>query len=201
MPLSPLAKTFSRWRFHAPEAEQKHPWLKHLLDAYAFLDAALAGELARKNAIPACRAGCAACCKQPVPLTSVEAMGLRIFAREAAPDAASPAVGKSPEPWHCPFLLDETCSVYPLRPFACRRYMVFNLPCAPGEEPLAARPEDVFQPSRKALTHALRMLLPVYEFLGLSKGEGVSDKEFLNAHTLLIQEVYSATPWQLDTEA
>jgi Fe-S-cluster containining protein len=44
----------------------------------------------------------------------------------------------------CPFLLDGKCSVYPLRPLACRIFYVFQIPCGIGEDPIISRPIDVY---------------------------------------------------------
>lgn len=107
-----------------------------------------------------CRAGCGACCRQLVPITSTEAMivrewvesrpleemeairkrfvrvmeGLekagmldRLRNRATIPDPeATRALGldyfRAGQP--CPFLVEESCSIYPVRPMKCREYLV-----------------------------------------------------------------------------
>lgn len=168
------------------------PWLPVLLDAYAFLDQALESELRRLGRKPVCGAGCYACCLQPIPATPVEILGLRVALASVpageAPAAKGNAAGTSSPYWHCPFLANGSCSVYAVRPFACRRFLVFSRPCARGEDPTAERPEDVHQPSENALLHALRLTLPAYRLLGERVGDD-EGRPFFNRRTLLLQNI------------
>lgn len=106
----------------------------------------------------ACRKGCATCCTRSVTMTSLEGDGIIAFLTEtdrrselAAP-AFQPAAtrmrqcttnafvaahltGESveeAESWDlrpCPFLTNESCSIYPARPFGCRLFASQD-PCA-----------------------------------------------------------------------
>ena len=62
----------------------------------------------------------------------------------------------------CPFLHEGRCAVYPVRPMACRRYIVYGVPCAQGEDPTCTRPHQVLQPGQDFLQAALRHTLPWY---------------------------------------
>ena len=50
-----------------------------------------------------------------------------------------------------------------VRPLACRRYLVLDRPCAPGEMCTESRPADMLIPARKALHAALAMTFPWYD--------------------------------------
>ena len=106
----------------------------------------------------ACRKGCATCCTRSVTMTSLEGDGIMAFLAEtgrrselAAP-AFQPATNRTAqcttnafvaahlrgesveeaESWDlrpCPFLKEENCSIYPVRPFGCRLFASQD-PCA-----------------------------------------------------------------------
>ncbi len=107
----------------------------------------------------ACRKGCATCCTRSVTMTSLEGDRIMAFLAEAdrrselAAPAFQPAttrikqcttnafvsahlrgeaVDEEAENWDlrpCPFLKDESCSIYPARPFGCRLFASLD-PCA-----------------------------------------------------------------------
>jgi len=106
----------------------------------------------------ACRKGCATCCTRSVTMTSLEGDEILAFLAEAdrlseldAP-AFQPATNRmaqattnafvaahlrgesveEAESWDlrpCPFLKEESCSIYPARPFGCRLFASLD-PCA-----------------------------------------------------------------------
>jgi Fe-S-cluster containining protein len=106
----------------------------------------------------ACRKGCATCCTRSVTMTSLEGDGIMAFLAEtgrrselAAPEF-QPAANRrvqcttnafvaahlrgefveEAESWDlrpCPFLKEESCSIYPARPFGCRLFASQD-PCA-----------------------------------------------------------------------
>ncbi|QYE33986.1 YkgJ family cysteine cluster protein [Polymorphobacter sp. PAMC 29334] len=121
-----------------------------------------------------CRAGCGACCRQPVPLAPAEARSLaalvaampvpeqanvrnRFAAGQAAFAAANVPVrgdrifGADLAEMRvrvaaymaayvaCPFLVDESCSIHPDRPTACREYLVTS----PAENCRLPTPETI----------------------------------------------------------
>ncbi|RYE42898.1 MAG: YkgJ family cysteine cluster protein [Hyphomicrobiales bacterium] len=94
------------------------------------------------EAVGACRTGCAHCCHIPVALSRKEAELLarasgrrmtepRTPVRPALPSdpapikAATARLQQWPTGTPCPFLADQTCSVYAARPLVCR--MLINL--------------------------------------------------------------------------
>lgn len=177
-----------------PELEKKHPWFSHLLNAYIFLDASLRRELTPLDRQPACAAGCAACCNQPIPLSLAESMGIQLFLREVDPIFSAAEKPEESPPWRCPFLVSGICAVYPVRPFACRRFLVFSHPCTAGEDPLATRPEDVHKPSAASLLRAQQLTLPVYKGLGYGVEENAGT-EFFKKYSTLVQNIPWAKPF------
>ncbi len=121
-----------------------------------------------------CRAGCAACCRQLIPLSIFEAQSLAAWIRTLPSDQQQALEARfhaalltlrdrgllsrlDPALWNedtarteqlvfdylaaevaCPFLVNESCSIYPIRPLICREYLVTSPPerCAapvPGQ--------------------------------------------------------------------
>ncbi len=98
----------------------------------------------QQNQPIACVKGCSWCCFQPVYLTTQEALLLyeyilQSFDAQQIRDIKSKAEKKLKKTKNlseekkqhiihaCPFLLDDVCSVYPVRPMACRIYLSKNV--------------------------------------------------------------------------
>jgi hypothetical protein len=64
-----------------------------------------------------CAKGCASCCRQLIPISPVDTEAFRFY---------SLAYFRTGVP--CPFLEDESCSIYPDRPLVCREYVVTSPP-------------------------------------------------------------------------
>ena len=154
------------------EACSRLPWLGALLEAYAILDAGIARAVAADPRQRACRVGCHACCLQPIPVSTLEVQGLRWFALTHLSGRPARLAGAAllPQPdgpgVACPFLVDGACSVYALRPMACREYVVFGRPCQPGERPEESRPGDILTLPKAAQRRAFATLLPHYGVAG-----------------------------------
>lgn len=116
----------------ASSAPQRVTWLHRAASAWA----------QPLQQLSACRSGCSHCCHTPVTISGIEAdligqhagvtpakpmqaVSLQTFKdlQEAA-DALA-AISAKVEPSPCPFLSDGNCSVYDVRPMACR--LLLNL--------------------------------------------------------------------------
>ncbi len=177
-----------------PEIQKKEPILWEVLKAAVFLDKYLAGALARETRPLACHAGCGACCHQPIPLTLAELLAIKSFLRFAgmrqalAPSAEEEGEDTGRTPSTCMFLREENCSVYPVRPFSCRRYLVFNRPCVMGEDAASSRPQDMLISSQKILFDALCLTLPVYRLLERPTPKVVT-REFFTRNTFIMHDL------------
>lgn len=168
-----------------PEDARGRPWLVPLLRGYLLLEKSLAADLARDGRPPACARGCDECCHQPIPVTPPEILGMALYLkRRGRPEPKGRALADG-----CVFLENGACLVYPLRPIACRRYMIFGRRCAPGEHPAISRPADVLWPSTHALLHVLRETAVYYEHLGLLPKQAKPNMDFFQGRTLLLHEV------------
>jgi Fe-S-cluster containining protein len=133
------------------------------------------GEASRAGASISCRAGCGACCRQPVPIAGCEAEALRRLVAEMPEVRRMEIEARFAEACErlrthgvldrmldmpnlsdcderqalgleyfglgiaCPFLEDESCSIHPERPLACREYLVTS----PAEYCADPEPERV----------------------------------------------------------
>jgi Fe-S-cluster containining protein len=137
------------------------PVLQSLDDS---LIAGVAAQLTKAGLSVSCKLGCAACCRQMVPLCIFEAEALTTWIR-SLPEARQRELDRRfddvlrkfaaaglidrmvNEDWlaetesarqlaseylhqriACPFLENESCSIYPIRPLACREYVVTSPP-------------------------------------------------------------------------
>lgn len=150
---------------------ERMPGMGLLLDAFAAVDCDMAQAVVLRGEQPACGPNCFQCCIQPIPATPLEILALRIFVEhELSPEnraAQTKAIAafcgeKTTIAAACPFLHEQCCAVYPVRPLACRRYIVFDHPCQTGEDATQTRPAHVLQPGQESLQAALRHTLPWY---------------------------------------
>jgi Fe-S-cluster containining protein len=159
------------FRLSFPEDELKRPWLPMLLDAYATIDegvaVSLAGEEKKRNIKLACRKGCAICCSlKDIPVYPLELVGIYWFATEKTEGAVRETIKKQltghgkDDP--CPFLIDLSCSIHPVRPISCRQFNVMGSPCAEGEDPYYTRRGDVLTPIQEFTNTAFYLMLPFY---------------------------------------
>ena len=159
-------------RLHFPDDEKRLPWLPMLLDAYAIADTGITvalrdAEKKQKKKL-ACGKGCGNCCEhqKDLPLYPHELVGIYWYVSEKLP-AATRDVLKNSLTVHtaespCPFLINGSCSIHPLRPIGCRQFNVFTSPCAPGEDPYYTRRDDVLVPIADYTDRAFAAVLPFY---------------------------------------
>jgi Fe-S-cluster containining protein len=160
-------------RLHFPEEEKRLLWLPMLLDAYAIADTGIAvalreAEKKQKKKL-ACGKGCGNCCEhqKDLPLYPHELVGIYWYVSKKLP-ATTRDVLKSRLAAHtadspCPFLIDGSCSIHPLRPIGCRQFNVFTTPCAQGEDPYYSRRDDVLVPIAEYTDRAFAAVLSFYD--------------------------------------
>lgn len=148
-----------------------HPWLSMILDAYYIVDKGIAEAVKmelRKGRKLACSKGCLSCCKthETIPVYPLELVGLSWYVTEkiSGPEReiTKTQLKNYKENNPCPFLVNEACSVYLMRPISCRQFNVFGTPCAEGEDPYYTRREDVLSPIKKYVDRAFFIMLPFY---------------------------------------
>ena len=160
-------------RLHFPDDEKRLPWLSMLLDAHAIADTGVAvairDEEKRRKAGLACAKGCGNCCEhqKDLPLYPHEVVGIYWYVSEKM---VSPGRGilKGRLTAHaagspCPFLIDNSCSIHPVRPIGCRQFNVFTASCAPGEDPYYTRRDDVLVPITEYTDRAFAAVLSFYD--------------------------------------
>lgn len=164
-------ETASR-RLRFPDEERSLPWLSMLLDAYAIIDegveVAVKAEEEDLNITLACREGCDHCCRthRDIPFYPLEVIGISWFVTEKVTGPARSTLKEQlsghREGDPCPFLINKSCSIHPLRPVACRQFNVFYEPCDENEDPYYTRRDDVLTPIREYTNRAFSAMLPFY---------------------------------------
>ena len=193
-------------RYHNRRFERALPGMGLLLDAFAVVDCGVAQAIAHRGQTPACGPDCYQCCIQPIPSTPLEILGLRIFMQQELAPEIQPEVRQGliagfatfrgdGHAWGaaCPFLHEGRCAVYPVRPMACRRFIVYAAPCAKSEDPTTTRPQQVLQPGQDFLQAALRHTLPWYSqrYPLPAKPTAAQVQAFFRSVTTILQ----AVPW------
>lgn len=173
-------------RLHYPQDEKRIAWLSLLLDAYAIADTGVAvairdEEKKRKRKL-ACGKGCGNCCahQKDLPLYPHELVGIYWYviektvppARDILKDRLANHVFGSA----CPFLIDDSCSIHPVRPVGCRQFNVFTTPCRPGEDPYYTRRDDVLVPLTDYTDRSFEAVLGFYPDLRHAEPERAMTK-------------------------
>ncbi len=164
------------------------------MDEGVFKDIEKAEKIGKKLA---CRQGCSNCCEthRDIPVYPLEIVGIYWYVIEKIKEPLRSQIKsslikhKKAEP--CPFLINKACSIYPMRPLACRQFNVFGKPCAEGEDTFYTRPVDVLKPSEHYLGRALYETTPFY---------GIFDEEekieFINSGKLnSLVKILQHFPW------
>ncbi|MBL7119717.1 MAG: YkgJ family cysteine cluster protein [Dehalococcoidia bacterium] len=175
-PSKQLAKQLrSSQRVQYPDDEARHPWLSILLDGYHVIDVGISIELKQEEekhrTSVTCRKGCSNCCLRPtVPIGPLEELGISWFATEKLQGDVREAIRKQllihGETLQCPFLLNSLCSIYLVRPVACRMFFVFGKQCELGEHLEQTRPSDIWTHSRDLARRVAMIVLPFYGITG-----------------------------------
>lgn len=151
----------------------------------------------KKGRILACKRGCSHCCEthRDIPIYPIEIVGIYWFVSEKVNKSIRDKIRKSLTKHNsgdpCPFLIDFVCSIYPLRPLACRQFNVFGNACKMGEDAYYTRKNDVLEPSDNYLGKALYETTPFYGVF--SEEERV---DFINSGKLnSLVRVLQNYPW------
>lgn len=154
-----------------PEDEAAHPWLSMLLDAYSIVDQGVEEairEEEKKGRKLACRRGCSACCRThiTIPVYPLELVGMTWYATEKVLPPIREKLKEQLKNFKdsdaCAFLVADECSIYPLRPMACRQFNVLDKVCEEGEDPYYTRRQDVMTPGEGYTNKAFNAMLPFY---------------------------------------
>ena len=130
----------------------------------------------------ACGKGCGTCCvdQKDLPIYPHEIVGIYWYASEkiVGPNRSllrSRLTGDRTVSG-CPFLIDSSCVIHPLRPVGCRQFNVFTAPCASGEDPYYTRRQDVLQPDQAYLDRAFAAVIAFYNLKRESDASGAVKK-------------------------
>ncbi len=177
------------------------PWLNMLLDAYAIIDkgvrVAIEKEEKKKLEL-SCKKGCSNCCKthKDIPVYPLELSGIYWFAIEKFQNQSRQILKKqlrSHKNPNCPFLIDESCSIYQVRPIACRQFNVFRRQCEVGEDPYHTRKGDVLIPIKDYTQKAFYTMLPFYGIINEKDRIHALKNNLIHAHA---QNLHSIN-WKL----
>ena len=158
-------------RLSFADDESKFPWLSKLLEAYAVIDEGVSAAISREQKQGrelACAKGCSSCCSthQDIPVYPLELMGMSWYVIEKLDSPLREQLKQQlqnlDELDSCPFLLEGSCSIHPMRPIACRQFNVLNKPCVDGEDAFHTRKQDVMMPLKKFTDEAFDIMLPFY---------------------------------------
>ena len=158
-------------RLNFKDDETRFSWLPILLDAYTIIDQGVSTAINReqKNGRElACAKGCCSCCTthQDIPVYPLELMGMSWYVIEKlqAPfrEQLKQQLNNIDKIDTCPFLLEGSCSIHPMRPIACRQFNVLDKPCADGEDAFHTRNNDVMIPIQRFTDNAFDTMLPFY---------------------------------------
>ncbi|MGW8273288.1 MAG: YkgJ family cysteine cluster protein, partial [Thermodesulfovibrionales bacterium] len=142
-------------RIRFPGDEETFPWLSLILDAYFIVDRGIAEDIRAVRAMGrqvACAKGCFACCavQKTIPVYPLELVGITWYAVEKVTGSLREQLKISlrnhEEGCACPFLSDSLCAIHPMRPLACRQFIVMGRACGGEEDPYHTRKGDVMPP-------------------------------------------------------
>jgi Fe-S-cluster containining protein len=158
-------------RLSFTDDEKRLPWLTKLLDAYVEIDTGISIAIDREKKLGrqlACAKGCNSCCTthQDIPVYPLELMGMSWFVIEKLQSPVRELLKNQLDNIDnvdtCPFLLNGSCSIHPMRPAACRQFNVLDTPCAHGEDAYHTRKQDVMMPIQHYIDKAFDIMLPFY---------------------------------------
>lgn len=90
----------------------------------------------------------------------------------------------------CLFNSKGSCMVYPVRPIACRRYLVSAKACEIGEDISMTRPNDIIKPAREYLYAAVSRTLPFYTAINIPRQQQEDIFSFYKRQNVILAEIY-----------
>ncbi|HJV97279.1 MAG TPA: YkgJ family cysteine cluster protein [Albitalea sp.] len=184
-------------RLAFPEDEARQAWLAPLLEAYAVTDAGVRAATDREEKQGrrlACHKGCAACCRShtTIPVYPLELIGITWYAVERLGGPTREALKRQLRDHRrgqpCPLLVDDACSVHPLRPMACRQFNVLDRVCTEGEDAYYTRRADVLTPPRDYADAAFDIMLPFYGVPGSAERQRLIESGAVHKLVKVLQE-------------
>ena len=188
-------------RLSFPADETQFPWLSILLDAYTIIDQGISTAITREQKQGrelACAKGCCSCCSthQDIPVYPLELMGMSWYVIEKLRSPLREQLKQQLQSIDkidtCPFLLNGSCSIHPMRPIACRQFNVLNKACADGEDAFHTRKQDVMMPIEKFTHEAFNIMLPFYGI----KNKGERRKAIKQGTLHALAKVMRECNWQ-----
>jgi Fe-S-cluster containining protein len=179
------------------DEESRFPWLSMLLDSHAIIDegisVAIVKEETGRNRKLACKEGCDNCCRvnKDIPVYPIELVGIYWFSNEKAEQALRETLKKQlsnhtkNDP--CPFLINNSCSIYIVRPASCRQFGVFSKPCDGGEDPYYTRRDDVLMPIEDYTKKAFLATLPFYGITDEKEKNHFIENNLIHAQAVNLQ--------------
>lgn len=148
--------------------EANYPELVVLFDTYDISDSLTQVYLEQVGPVM-CKKGCSNCCKNPtVPFTEPELIGISWYAAEKLTGSIRARVKQRlydhEATVECPFLIDDDCSVYEVRPLICRQFYVKNIRCVQYEDIVSNRPQDIVAPIELIVKASLMRLLDFWPY-------------------------------------
>lgn len=153
--------------------ELHYPWLIILLDSYYICDNEVKVDVAIQETITkrkiACHKGCCNCClRSDVLLSQIELQGISWFVSEImdyeSQNKLKPRLENHRRSMECPFLIENMCSIYFVRPLSCRHFLVYNKPCDIDEDVLFSRPNDIYLTPKDIVWKVARRLMDFEEY-------------------------------------
>jgi hypothetical protein len=191
MALNNKVKTF---RLQMPRHERHRPWLSLLLDCYSIIDFSVEESIIQSEKNVACHKGCSECCHQIIPLSTIESAGIKFYVQTILTEKSRLSIIKKFNEHRqiCLFNVNNCCIVYPLRPIACRRYIVTSQCCLYNEDPTITRQNDVLKPSREYLYRAIETTLPFYQSQNICIQNNEHIFEFYKRNNVKLSSIYNA---------
>ena len=184
-------------RFSHPKFEEKYDWLPPLLDLYYLSDLATERFLSEKGfqgVKVGCRKGCSHCCSNmSVPLNEHEFKGISWFICELYDSKDRKTIKNRLQNaltlTECPFLINNACQVYPVRPLICRQFHVALPACNGGEDIAKERPHAILSPTPDFLFPVINHLLEMFGHLTRAQKATAFDSGLLVERARNIHEI------------